>query len=98
MPCFAGKIESNRIIVDVIVSEYVLPDQTVTQKDLLNFKALWDNGAQTSCISKNVAKKLNLNSIGEGKMKGVNGEFVVKQYCGKAIYGLYGYTCNYWLS
>ena len=31
MPCFTGKIESNRIIVDVTIGGGALPDQAVPQ-------------------------------------------------------------------
>ena len=74
MPSFKKLIDKNQCIINVIVKESlgknIISNDSLSLKNLYNysFKALIDTGAQNTCITNEVVKKLNLSASGKSNI------------------------------
>jgi len=70
MPFFEGEIVEGQPIINVAIT---LPNAIESDWDENVFRALVDTGATITAISSEVARKLNLVSIGREEIQGVTG-------------------------
>lgn len=75
MPCIWGEFSNSQIILNVGIFpvDFIAKAKVGTAASLDVFPALLDTGAQTTCITKNVAEKVGLDPIGKVPVQGVSG-------------------------
>ncbi len=78
MPCITGIIENNQLIINVGIS--TVPADEVRSGSGAIVNALIDTGAQFTCISSNIAKKLKLRPIGKTRMQSASETVEVNVY------------------
>ena len=79
MPSFKGKVTDNQCIINVIVFKSSPKEDRIISEDV-SFRALIDTGAQRSCISQNVVKKLDLSPKEKVPMNSAAGKTTSNEY------------------
>lgn len=89
MPCVQTKIQNNQAVLPIAVTEsgkaQMLYDQekkeqSITMQNPAIIPALIDTGATGSCISEEVAEKLNIQADGQEYITGVHGTQMTNIY------------------
>ncbi|GHU52709.1 hypothetical protein FACS1894200_13270 [Spirochaetia bacterium] len=78
MSTHAFTISSDKRLDCIIMPIDIRQSQSLCQKynvkgGIIHGKALWDTGAQGSCISNRIAQTLNLTGIAQCEVDGING-------------------------
>ena len=72
-----GLINVLKTQITIIIDEKINPNYTKTQD---KYVAIWDTGATNTVISEELAKKLNLTSIGKANVSTAGGIIEVNKY------------------